>query len=116
VLVHHDLFRQDELDQTWLTKVGENGWIGFSKDDAIRRRPIEIAAIQAVGAVIFIFGSANVPGPKIGLAFQVALPRIRRAVKRFSPAVIGRVNQAGEVSVMWANSVQLPRSIPIKRG
>jgi hypothetical protein len=48
-----------------------------------------------------------VKGAQIARAFQVALPRIRTATRRFKVPVLGRVNVAGEVSVSWAEGEEL---------
>ena len=114
IQIHDDLFDQDAIDQSWLTLVGRNRWVGFTKDDAIRRRPAEIGALLAANSAVFIFGSGGVTGQIIGAAFRTALPRIRRAVKRFPPAIIGRVNTAGEASVLWHSGSELPKAIPIR--
>lgn len=112
--IHDDLFAQDAPDDTWLSHVGTSKWIAFSKDDAIRRNPALIRALLIARTAIFIFGSANVRGVVIGQAFARALPRIRKAVRRFEPAIIGRVTQAGEVSVLWASGAKLPHAIVIR--
>ena len=112
--IHDELFAQDAIDQAWLSRVGSARWVALSKDDAIRRRPAEVAALLAAKTAIFIFGGGNVRGADLGMAFLIALPRIRKAVKRFEPGLIGRINKAGEVSVIWGNGEQLKRVIQIR--
>jgi hypothetical protein len=114
IRLHDDLFAQDATDVKWLSVVGKNGWVGLTKDDAIRRRPVEIQALLAANSAVFIFGNQNLKGAAIGAGFKVALPRIRKALKRFDTAIIGRVNQAGELSILWHSGKELKHALYIK--
>jgi hypothetical protein len=114
VQIHDDLLPQNAPDQAWLNLVGKNAWVGFTKDDAIRRRPAEIGAILAAMSAVFIFANANVTGMVIAGAFRTALPGVRKAVRRFDVPMIGRVNRAGEVSILWHTGKELPKAIRIR--
>jgi PIN domain-containing protein len=113
--IHDALFAQNANDEEWLTCVGDSGWVGLTKDDALRRRPGEINALLAASSAIFIFGSSgDLSGEIIGRAFRVALPRMRRAIRRFHVAIIGRVTRAGEVSILWENGTKRATPAQIK--
>lgn len=109
-----DLLTPNSLDVRWLSLVGHHQWVGLTKDDAIRRRPAEVKALLAANSAIFIFANAGVTGLVIGAAFRTAMPRIRKAVRRFAPPMIGRVNQAGELSILWHGGIEMKRAIYIK--
>lgn len=46
VEAHDDHFAQNTTDVEWLAQVGKWGWVVISKDQNIRRNPLELAAIQ----------------------------------------------------------------------
>lgn len=41
VHLHDDYFEQNVEDQEWLAEVGKRGWLVLTKDQWIRRRPLE---------------------------------------------------------------------------
>jgi hypothetical protein len=45
VEVHDDHFAPDAPDAVWLRVVGERGWVVLTKDERIRRRPLEREAL-----------------------------------------------------------------------
>jgi len=45
VEVHDDHFAADAADQTWLAEIGMRAWVVLSKDDRIRRNPVEREAL-----------------------------------------------------------------------
>ena len=87
--IHDDLLAQDTDDEEWLPMVAARGWVVLSKDPAI-------SGIQA------------------GAALVAALPRIRKAVRRFDVTVVGSVDMTGSVTVMWASGVRLARPVRLK--
>lgn len=50
---------EDVDDVTWLKLAGSHGWHVLMKDDMIRRRPAEIAALKAAGVHAFCIANAN---------------------------------------------------------
>lgn len=47
----------DDVD--WLALAGERGWAVLKKDDHIRQRPAEVAALRASGVHAFCIANAN---------------------------------------------------------
>jgi predicted nuclease of predicted toxin-antitoxin system len=76
VEIHDDHFRRDEEDRIWLRVVGEKGWVVLTKDQRLRYRPLEIAALRASNARVFVLTAGNLRGVEIAAAFVVALPGI----------------------------------------
>lgn len=114
VLVHDDLFRQDTDDEEWLPQVGERGWVVLSKDPAMRRSPLVVEALRAAGAAVFHLANGQINGIQAGAALVAALPRIRKAVRRFDVTVVGSVDMNGAVNVMWAGGARLARPVRLK--
>jgi hypothetical protein len=78
VEIHDDHFARGEEDRIWLRTVGERGWVVLTKDQRLRYRPLEIAALPASNARVFVLTAGNLRGREIASAFTKALPRIYR--------------------------------------
>jgi predicted nuclease of predicted toxin-antitoxin system len=54
-----DHFLPETADEEWLPHVGQNGWFLITRDERIRKNPLELSAIRkhAVGA--FFLGGKN---------------------------------------------------------
>jgi hypothetical protein len=63
VEIHDDHFARDEDDRVWLQTVGERGWVVLTKDQRLRYRPLEIAALRASSARVFVLTAGNGVGP-----------------------------------------------------
>jgi hypothetical protein len=100
-----DHYAPDAADALWIPEVGAKGWVVLTKDSAMRKNPLEVTAMLSARTAVFIFGNANVK--QIAAAFTTALPRIRTAVRRFNVPLLGRVNVAGQVSILWAEGLAL---------
>lgn len=50
---------EDITDIEWLTLAGTRGWAVLMKDDRIRRRPAELAALKTAGVHAFCIANAN---------------------------------------------------------
>ena len=111
-----DLFPQDAQDDAWIPAIGARGWIILTKDKAIQRRPNEVQAFLAAQTAVFVFSRGGVSGERMGLAWVVALPAIRKALRRFKVPMLGRVTLAGEVAMAWAEGEKLdpPKVIKVR--
>jgi hypothetical protein len=84
----------------WIAEVGRRGWVALTKDANIRRNPLLRDAVHAAGVAVFMMARADVTGPDIAQAFVRALPRIKRALRRFPVSFIASVTLGGEVAVL----------------
>lgn len=92
-----DRFTNDAADEEWLPKVGERGWLILTKDDKIRRRPVERDALLRSGARAFILPSGNMSGKEMAATVVNALPSIQRFVDKNQPPFIARITRSGDV-------------------
>jgi predicted nuclease of predicted toxin-antitoxin system len=76
VKIHDDHFVRDEEDRIWLRAVGELGWVVLTKDQRLRYRPLEIAALRDSKARVFVLTAGNLRGQEIAAVFLTALPGI----------------------------------------
>jgi len=100
VEIHDDHFQPDAPDEHWLEEVGRRGWIVLTKDDKIRYRAIELAALRKGGVRAFVLTGGNLQGREMGQIFVKALPRMQRLALKNRPPFIGKVTRAGKVSIL----------------
>jgi predicted nuclease of predicted toxin-antitoxin system len=99
VKIHDEHFARDEEDRIWLRKVGEWGWVVLTKDQRLRYRPLEIAALKASGARVFVLTAGNLRGIEIAAVFMAALPRICKVLNSRPGPFVARVSQSGHVTI-----------------
>jgi predicted nuclease of predicted toxin-antitoxin system len=99
VEIHDDHFVRDEEDRVWLRTVGERGWVVLTKDQRLRYRPLEIAALRASKARVFVLIAGNLRGIEIAAVFLTALPQISKILHSLPGPFIGRVTQVGHVKI-----------------
>jgi hypothetical protein len=77
----------DELvaDTEWLELAGRNGWIALMKDERIRYRPVERAALLTHGVRAFCLTSGNMRAAAMAATYVSALPAIVRACSEPGP-------------------------------
>jgi hypothetical protein len=112
VEVHDDHFARDAPDQLWLAEVGAKAWVVLSKDDRIRRNPVEREALLTAGVAAFFLGRSDLRGDQMAKAFAGALAAMKKALRRFGVPFIAGVSVAGQVHVFEAGGV---RYTPPKR-
>jgi predicted nuclease of predicted toxin-antitoxin system len=100
VELHDNHFPQDARDEEWLGAVGERGWIVLTRDDRIRYRFHERAALLQARVRVFVLVRRSLSGPAMAAAFVNALPAMRRFVARYQAPFIARVTQTGNVSLL----------------
>lgn len=99
VEIHDDHFRRDEEDHVWLAEVSARSWVVFTKDQRLRYRPLEISALQASGARVFVLTAGNLKGSEIAAIFEAALPRIQRILVSRAGPFIARISKDALITV-----------------
>ncbi|HEY8114126.1 MAG TPA: hypothetical protein VII16_14930 [Actinomycetes bacterium] len=90
VAIHDDIFAADAHDEVWLAEAGRRGWIVLMKDDRIRYRPRERAALEAAGVQAFALTNANMTGEEQAHLLRTHATRIERlCAERPGPFVVG---------------------------
>lgn len=100
VHLHDDYFEQNVEDEVWLTEVGKRGWLVLTKDQWIRRRPLERGALLNANLKVFCFMSGNVPFAEMSEIFVTALPAIRRTADITAPPFISGIYKDASVKVI----------------
>ncbi len=83
----------------WLRAVGEQGWVVLTKDQRLRYRPLEIAALRASNARVFVLTAGNLRGIEIAAVFHAALPRIYKILHLHQGPFVATVSQSGNVAI-----------------
>jgi predicted nuclease of predicted toxin-antitoxin system len=99
VEIHDDHFARDEEDRVWLRTAGERGWVVLTKDQRLRSRPLEIAALRASNARVFVLTAGNLRGSEIAAVFLKALPRIHGILRLRPGPFLTRISQSGRVAI-----------------
>lgn len=86
VAVHDDHFAQDTADSVWLAAVGAKDWVVISKDENIRRNPLERRAYEDAKVRGFVVTAKGLGGKDLAELLVRALPGIvRRSAGRYGP-------------------------------
>lgn len=90
VVSHDDMFAADTDDYIWLAEAGAQGWIVLMKDDRIRYRPRERAALEAARVQAFALTSANLTGEQQAYLLTIHASRMERfCAQHPGPFVVG---------------------------
>ena len=90
VEVHLDHFPGHAPDLEWIPEVGRRGWVLITKDQNIRRNPLERAAYQAAQLRGFVVTGKDMKGLDLGELLVTCLGgMVRRAAGRPGPFLFG---------------------------
>ena len=101
LLVHDDLFPQTATDVQWLSEAGKNHWLVLTKDERIRYRVAEIAALRKAGVKAFVLTARkDLTGQEMAEVLVKALPKIRRLASSQPPPFIAKVGRDSSVTLL----------------
>ena len=100
VYLHDDFFARDVDDQEWLTEVGKRGWLVLTKDQWIRRRPLERDALLKANLKVFCFMSGSISFSEMANVFAKALPAIRKIADSTPPPFIAGIYKDATVRII----------------
>lgn len=60
-------------DEVWLTEAGRHGWITLLRDQSVRRRPLERAALKGAQVAAFVFIGGQVTANQTAIAVRPLL-------------------------------------------
>lgn len=97
VEIHESHFASEAEDSDWLDEVGRRRWIVLTKDERIRYRPHEVAAIERAQVGAFVLTTARMRGVEMAALFAtVALKLARLAINTPRPFVFA-LNGSGQL-------------------
>jgi hypothetical protein len=80
---------QQISDVRWVTEGAEQGWVLLSKDAKMRHRSVELAAIEAAGARVFLLTNQQLLSAEQNTIFLDNIHRIIRLARKPGPYVYG---------------------------
>ena len=90
-----DIFPQDTDDAVLLKHIGENGMILITRDEQIRRNPVEIAALRKYKVGTFFLGGKNLDKCRLIQQLIRNWPRIKEQARRSRRPYAFRVPPTG---------------------
>ena len=91
----------------------KRGWVVLTKDAQIRTNALERNTLLDARVAAFMLGRGDLSGPAMARAFVGALPRMKKALRRWDAPLVGVVLVDGGVNVLYAEGVRVrtPRRI-----
>lgn len=99
VEIHDAHFASDAQDAEWIEAVGRLGWVILTKDKRIRHRPLELAAVRAVGARMFALTAGNLTGQEMAEIFARHVESMTRIALSEPAPFVARVSRSRIVIV-----------------
>lgn len=97
---HKDHFAIDAADTEWIHFVGSAGWLALTRDQRIRHRPNEIAAVRDAALHLFVLTSGNLSAADTGRIVVRAWPAILRAAADRRPPAVWSVSREAQVRLL----------------
>ena len=98
--MHDDHFPPAAPDAAWLREAGSRGWIVLTKDQRIRYRATELAALMQARVRAFVLTTGDLRGMDMAEIFVRALPALTRWAARHPPPFIAGITRGGVISMI----------------
>jgi hypothetical protein len=93
---------QEVSDEEWIALVGEHSWVVLTKDAAIRRRAVELAAAEKHAVKMFCLTNAGLSGEEQRERFLTNIHRIVQRSQKPGPWICGVYEN--RVARLWPRS------------
>lgn len=94
---HRDHFADDMPDPQWLLEVGTGGWAVVTRDQRIRHRANELAAVRQARMHVFALTSGNLSAAASAEVLLAAWPAVQRALAETAPPMLWSITRGGVV-------------------
>ena len=98
VEVHIDHFEQNAPDTQWIPEVGRRRWVLITKDQNIRRNPLERHAYEAAQLRGFVVTGKDMSGPELAELLVRCLPGMARRVLGRRGPMLFSISRSGVFS------------------
>lgn len=88
-------FADDADDEVWLKRIGEEGWFLVTRDERVRYRPSELAALKANEVGAFFLGGKNRSRCELIQQLVRNWPRMKDFAKRSKRPFAVRIPPSG---------------------
>ena len=103
-VAHHEQFTHDTPDVIWLAAAADRGWLVVTRDQRIRYRANELAAMQRARLHVFVFTQGGLTGTETGsVLVRCHAAMIRQAIQ-VPPPTFFSLTRSGEVNRLKAGA------------
>ncbi len=103
---HSDHFAQNTPDTTWLSVVGDRGWVVLTKDQAIGSNVLELRAMAEANVKVFSLASGSLTRQQMANLFVNILEKLEKFAQGNQPPFIAKIYKDGRIA-LWRNHTQL---------
>jgi predicted nuclease of predicted toxin-antitoxin system len=103
-VAHHDRFEHDAPDEFWLAAAADQGWLVVTRDQRIRYRANELAAMRRARLHVFVFTQGGLTGAETGnIIVRCHTAMLRCAAYMPAPAFFS-LTRSGDVNPLKSTS------------
>jgi len=99
--VHLDYFPGDKPDTEWIPEVGKRDWVLITRDQNIRRNPLERAAYESAKLRDFILTGKDMDGKELAELLVRFLPGMVRRVAERSGPLLFTISRGGTLTRLF---------------
>lgn len=103
-IAHRDQFAHDAFDEAWLTAAADKGWLVVTRDQRIRYRANELAAMQRARLHVFVFTQGGLTGAETGSILVRCHAAMVRHADRVPPPAFFSLTRSGDVNRLKAGT------------
>jgi hypothetical protein len=89
------------LDTVWLPFVGRNEWVLITKDQRIRRRPLERHVLINSGVRSFVLHAGQLKASEMAAIYSAAMPDMLKLITNQAPPFIAKIDGRAVVTVLY---------------
>lgn len=104
-----DEFDRSVEDTAWLPVVAKQGWAIATRDNRIRHRPAERAAVREAGAILVVLRGGGLRGEVMASMLADAYPALCKLVARYQAPMIVHLYAGGAIKMTENGGRRGPR-------
>ncbi len=99
---HNEYFTHDTPDEVWLSAAADRGWLVGTRDQRIRYKANELAAMRSARLHVFVFTQGGLTGAQTGDILRNCYPSILRHAAAVAPPAFFSLTRRGDVKRLVA--------------
>jgi hypothetical protein len=103
-IAHHERFQHDTPDDHWLAAAADSAWLVVTRDQRIRYRANELAAMKRARLHVFVFTQGGLTAAETGSILVRCHPATLRQAAEISPPAFFSLTRSGEVNRLSAGT------------
>ncbi len=101
-VAHHHLFRHDTPDDEWLAAAADSAWLVVTRDQRIRYRANDLAAMKRARLHVFVFSQGGLTAQETGHILVRCYPPMLRQASIVEPPAFFSLARSGDVNRLKA--------------